>query len=495
MKFLQGLFFTLWVFLVVSSVAFENGNRCFAQDQLPTPISASDISAPDEVIAPGWERSYQAGYLDDNGKYVGGSEILHLVAHKGKLFAAVGYWMDKRNIWYGGSSADTGWAQVLRLDGPDARWQVDLEMPWHLRCEILQSVTFTTDSEGKALPQPVNLLLASTYMGDGKDGVSLFTRDDATGRWEQSKIISGPTGKDGVGISVRAMQIHHDRVTGVDRVFISIGELGIFSGVYDPALPGKIRWDAQSESGPVDIRPLAVAEANGTLVFSTGKSIFCRIDGKKSKYVLVHDLGNLLSGKIDPSFGGIHGLTPIPNPTGSGQSLLFCWAPNEYASIGCIMRLDPDGKGGYTQIQEVFLDKLVRQYLDGIPVDVILAGYNNILPIKDPATQETNYLVGMIAGISGKRFPATNNGVYAGALYAIRDSKGGYRISEVNGRISSSNPPLVATRCYALSPFKADNGKVIYFGGYDGSFILCSNTAWIFRTNLANALRHNDSKQ
>lgn len=371
-------------------------------------------------------------------------------------------------------------------------------MPWHLRCEILQSVTFTTNSKGEALRQPVNLLLASTYIGGGKDGVSLFTRDDATGRWKKSKIISGPTDKKGVGISVRSMLIHRDTVTGVDRLFISIGELGIFSGTYDPAVPGKIRWNAKSETGPLATRPLAVIEANGSLLFSTGKSIYRRIDGPAPTYTLVHDLDDLFSGKIDADVGGIRGLTPIPNPTGSGQSLLFVWAPNS-RSMGCVMRLDPDGKGGYTRIQEVYLDKLVSQYLDDNPVYFVLAGYNNFLPVKDPATQETNYLVGIEAWILGKRLATTQRtqggGFYAGALYVIRDSKGGYRINEVNGRISSSNPPLVSTRCYALSPFTADNGKVIYFGGYDCNFVLCSNTAWIFRTDLANALRRSDSKQ
>ena len=37
---------------------------------------------------PRWEQSYDAGYTDGKGAYAGGSEIMHLVAHKGKLYAA-----------------------------------------------------------------------------------------------------------------------------------------------------------------------------------------------------------------------------------------------------------------------------------------------------------------------------------------------------------------------------------------------------------------------
>lgn len=56
-------------------------------------------------------QSYKAGYTDRSGNYAGGSEILHLVGHKGKLFAANSYWMDPRNIWYGGDNPKTAWAQ------------------------------------------------------------------------------------------------------------------------------------------------------------------------------------------------------------------------------------------------------------------------------------------------------------------------------------------------------------------------------------------------
>ena len=56
-----------------------------------------------EIIESGWERSYKAGYTDSNGLYAGGSEILQLAGHKGKLYATCSYWMDPRNIWYGGN--------------------------------------------------------------------------------------------------------------------------------------------------------------------------------------------------------------------------------------------------------------------------------------------------------------------------------------------------------------------------------------------------------
>src|SRR5262249_31800127 len=255
---------------VFASLALFAVTGCAAIGATPMSCTTSDATVPGEVIARGWERSYRAGCVDENGRLAAGSEILHLVVHRGNLYAAAGYWMDPRNIWYGGTTPNSGWAQILRLEAPTAGWRVDLEMPRHVRPEILQSVTFTTNGRGEALGHPATLLLASAFEGGGEGGISLFTRNDATGQWEQSKIIPGPTGKRGEANSVRAMRVHRDTVTGVDRLFISIGELGVFSGAYDPDVRGSIRWDRKSESGPLATRPLAIIEANGALLFSTG---------------------------------------------------------------------------------------------------------------------------------------------------------------------------------------------------------------------------------
>ena len=72
-----------------------------------------------------WTQSYDAGYMDSNGAYAGGSEIMHLVPHRGKLYAANGYWMDSR--WTEPPYAEKQSSQVLRLDAADGSWQVDLD--------------------------------------------------------------------------------------------------------------------------------------------------------------------------------------------------------------------------------------------------------------------------------------------------------------------------------------------------------------------------------
>ena len=456
--------------------------------------SSSDGCSANEIIAPGWVQSYQAGYTDSSGHYAGGSEILHLVGHKGKLYAASGYWMDPRNIWYGGSDIKTGWGQILRLDKPSGKWEVDLDMgPTHLRPEILKSITFITDGKGNVLKEPVNLLIASAFSPQqGGTEVNFFVRDDKTGQWEKSKILSGYTGEWGENNSVRCVRVYRDKVTGIEMVFISLGVLGVFSGVYDPDAPGKIRWGSQSESGRVKTRPLAIIEANGALMFSAGSSVYRRNDGESPTYTVVHDLSNIFLREISSAVGGIRGLTAIPNPNGKGESLLFVLGEGG-RSRGCIYRLDPDGKGGYTRTKEACLDSFITKYLYGNPVYFILAGYNDILPVVDPSTKETVHLIGFESWIGGEKFPISQRGAYggfyAGAMYAIRDKKGKYRLNEVNGFSTLCKPVLVSTRAYVLSPFAEDHNKVIYFGGYDCNDKTSHNTAWIFSTSLENAIR------
>jgi len=425
---------------------------------------------------------------------MGGTELLHIVSHKGKLYAGAGYWLDPRNVLYGGTDPNDFWAQILRLDGPDARWRVDLDMPRHLRPEILTSVTFTTDGHGTALREPVNLLLVSTYEIGRGNGFSLFTRNDDTGRWEKSKIVAGDIGLRGEDTSVRAMMVHRDAVTGIDRLFVAIGTAGLYSGVYDPAAPGKIRWDKQSESGAVARRILAIVEANGSLYFSANSNIYKRTDGPNPRYAVVYDAAGGSGENIVSTIGGIRGLTAIASPSRDGQSLIFNWAPDGKNSHGCIFRLDPQPNGGVRSVRETCLGDLVSNYLNGARVPFLFGPYNFFLPVTDPETHEQKYLLGLdvlVVDPSVSKAERNANGPggwYAGALYAVRDSRANYSIREVNERHQPGKPNLVSVRSYALSPFPSDNGQVIYFGGYDGNWVTNQDTAWIFRTTLARAL-------
>jgi hypothetical protein len=203
---------------------------------------------------------------------------------------------------------------------------------------------------------------------------------------------------------------------------------------------------------------------------------------------VIVDVSDDLSGIVNGAAGGIRGLTAIPAPNGAGNSLIFLWIPSSGSDQGAVVRLDPDGQGGYQQFLEASTPSLVSAYL-GTPVDSAIGAYNNFLAVTDPTTGREVYLFGVQTSLpTDAALPTYRSGWYAGGLYVIRDDAGQYRVREVNGNFPPSNPPLVSVRTYVLSPFPTDQGEVIYFGGFDANYVPNSDMAWVFRTRLANAL-------
>ena len=330
--------------------------------------SGSSVSASSTTGTNGWDLSYQAGYYDAQSQYAGGTEILWLTPHNGKLYAAVGYYMD---------TGTNGYAQILRLDAPNGQWQVDLQMgPYYPRAESLRSVTFTTDGNGNPLAQPVNLLVAGAWSNNYYNAATatLFVRDDTAGKWTWTTVTGGLPSDSEQQLSCRTVNTHRDRVTGVDRIFFDVGTKGIWSGVYDPGVPGKIRMDPYPETQGLSlpVRVMAIIEANNSLLFSSGPYIYRRNDGASPSYALVANTSDLPQGVAIPVADGIRGMTTIPNPEGTGDSILFAW-------MDCIYRLDPDGLGGYTRNSEACLASSVEAYL-GLTASWVLAAYNDMLP-------------------------------------------------------------------------------------------------------------------
>jgi hypothetical protein len=218
--------------------------------------ASGQVRVPESRSDEGWQRSFTAGEVHDSGRPIGGTEIVHLASHKGRLYAGNGYWMDSRGY------ANIPWSQVLVLDSPRGTWKVDLALgSGHLRVTALESVTFTTDGDGNELAAPVNLLLAASDIQAGKRESNIWTRNDQTGTWVKTTLPAGQQ----LRRSTRAFAIHRDLQTGIDRLFVAAGAPGIFSGVYDADQPGKILWDRKAELGPVSIRPMSFVEAGGSL--------------------------------------------------------------------------------------------------------------------------------------------------------------------------------------------------------------------------------------
>ncbi|MBT3199213.1 MAG: hypothetical protein HN350_04795 [Phycisphaerales bacterium] len=428
----------------------------------------------------GWTQSYKAGYTDAGGKYAGGSEVMHLVPHKGKLYAFNGYWCD--------SHFSKQSAQVLRLDTAGGKWQVDLETNSigfvHMKGNILKSVTFKTDKNGKKID--VTLMVAAAQAHNinkkGHRGVSVFVRDDTTGKWSHSLHQAGG-GAMGRRVP-RDIEIYRDPKTGIDRIFMLVGDPGIISGVYN-ATTKSIEWGAKPEH-PADgsvfpARPLGITEANGKLYFSIGGKIFVRSNGAAPTWSIAYEIG----GKVNTDVGGIRGLSTIANPTGPGDSIIFVWTPRG-ACPGEIKRLDgPSLKPADETTLRALFDTVFKK--SGAHARFSLGGYNRFFPVKDPKTGKIVHLVGFEQRIITKDESIKWNHYYKGALYGVRRSPEDYTTRDINGRWDKSKPILVAPRAFANSPFPGEE-NVIYFGGHDANFNKSTDMAWIFKADIKTVL-------
>ena len=437
-----------------------------------------------------WSKSFTAGNTDVNGVFLGGSEVLQLIGHKNKLYASTGYWQDQNNIWYGGTNSNIGWGQIISLDSPNGQWKEDFNLgSSYLRPEVLKQIIFTKSASGNSLPTPDTLLLTAGYSTNYLTSVvtvKSFVRDDINNVWKASQIVQGgfPAGEN---YSIRDVEVYTDQLTGLERVYASVGTKGIFVGTYNPSSPGKIDWVSIPEMGPIGIRSLGIATANNTMYFSSGNKLYKRNDGSTVTYSVAHDFSDL-SATINSAVGGIRGLTTIQNPNANDEALLMMWCPNGQSN-GVIYRLEADGQAGFNRFYETKVSMLVENFLLGCSVNYLLGAYNEFYEYINPITNDTIHLIGFEADISGGGYP-TWNGYYSGALFAKRDVNMQYSLEEINGSISSNVAPLVSNRCYVKSPF-INEPDVMYYGGFDPNGNASTNMAWIFKKDfLVNGVNH-----
>lgn len=441
------------------------------QDQQAAGLRGTGIDTP-------WTQSFRAGYHDGSRNYVGGSEITHLAAFAGKLWASNGYWMDKLKGMP---------AQVLRLDSPDATWQVDLDTAKHadlnavpgaqysycLRVTTLKELAFTKDKDGRDIARKSLLLAAAmAYLSTGTTAASVFVRDGASGTWKNRHLLVGNHRQE-----PRDVEVFENPVTGKQRVFLLAGELGVLSGAYD-AQREEIMWDSAPErisSGTLSSRALGLTQVHGMLFFSDGASIYLRSNEDDASWSQVFSLAG---GSVNAEMGGMRGLSALP----SEDSLLLCWAPDE-ESTGNIIRVDEQNAhaGGH---DETSLQALYKRYMADVPEAdnpiQNLGCYNEFYPIVDPATDETVHVTGFETLLSGASYTLSWNQYYAGGTYVIRRNSSSYEVHEVNRRYQAGNPIPLAPRAFISSPFPGEE-QVLYVGGFDSNWLNVHNTAWIFK--------------
>jgi hypothetical protein len=452
---------------------------------LPTGASLADDNAPRQTDR-GFEVSYTAGERDAAGHFMGGTELRNLSAHGGRLYAGNGYWMDQP----GPEGRQP--AQILVLDNPAARWRVERGLdermpngrPRHLAVSALQGTTFSTDYTVRTMLRAVSMLFAGTWDLSGASQV--MSRNDANGAWT---AMSLPVPRVTSGIQqVRAMATHRDGRTGVDQLFAGNDPHGIFSGGYDDAAVGGIRWGASPEldisrlsapsfPGLTLLRVASFAECNGILYATIGQQIYRRLDGAPPRWELFYT-----NPRPGYSETGLRGLTAVPHPSGAGQALLVAVE----GTAARIIRIDPSNGGETTELDiPAFLNSTWAT-----KVGYVIAAYNDMTVVAEPRS-EAKVLIGIEAFLPASSLvPAGHvrvDGLDGGGWYFVRQGERRYDLRKIGSSQPLTGTPLVATRAIAASPFPND-ADTIYFAGFDANKRAAHNTAWIFRAGKAKAI-------
>lgn len=456
-----------------------------------TTVAAADAVPLTQLT---FSQSYFPGTRDPNGQLMGGVECNYIVAHKGHLFATVSTW--KQRGWNRGATIGP---QVLIKRTHDGPWEVDHTFgPRYGRAEHLRSVTFTTDRDGNRLPQPVTLLLATTTNFEKQLGV--WSRNDATSEWTLAPIGRTDTAWK---TEIRTLIDHVDTVTGVHALFVPTNEGTIYRGVYDPDAPGQIAWDSAPEldhrqSMPKGQRMPAAAIANDTVYVSMEMNpnvarlggVFRRIDGDQPRWEHVYEWDHAAS-SFEQQIGHkqdrqLRGLTALPSATGNTEILI-----GARPFTGEILQIDP------SQNHTVTVAFDAQSYFNSAFASsrsrIFQLAPNSFTTVIHPDTQEKLYIAGLyLSHPEGFDTELGNS-----SWFLVRDSQGTYR----HGRIWDANNPLPnvgvqglrTARTVAMSPFREDEGRVFYFGGFDSGLGTSQQefdyTAWIYRGELPNAPR------
>lgn len=411
------------------------------------------------------------GQPDPNGETIGGTEVMWIVVHKGKLFSATSYW----------NNTSLHGPQMLVKETYNTAWKVDHTFPQNVvRNDALNSFVFTTNRYGNPLPQPDTLLVASCMTQPfGTDrNIRVFTRNDQDNTWVPSSNIDTILNVN--DSYIRSFTFHKDTVTEIEYVFAGGSNGKLYKGSYDASLPNKIFWDTTPEiqlfSGE---RFHSGAVCNGRLYVAGGTNnsypneggLYLRIDGINPTWKRVYTW----PGSSHP---GMRSLTAVPNPVNINSDVLI--GTREYD--GVIERIVPMPGDTVNVVLEMDVRQSFTNTWGGLGGLIAIAAYNRLDEGFNPVTGEKVWFLGLnIKHPNPLGTPEANN-----AYTLMRDAAGNYAYCMV---VDSSIliPPgvgLKSVRTMQISPFPQDSNRVYYLGGFDGANGPHQNTAWIYRAEV-----------
>lgn len=434
-----------------------------------------------------WTKDLALPYTDADGQALTGTEVIHLVSHKGQLYAGNSYWNESTAPRRG---------QVWVKSGYNSGWERDYQMPVrHSRVPSLYSFVFQYDKNGIKINPDTILFAAATYdKGSNQNGPAVvFMRNDYNGTWVLKNL--GYTDHPFDYTQIRSMGFYHDPITQEDIVFAGANPAptGVYAGRYDPTAPGKIEWDPQPEFMPSGYqRIMGFAECNDTFYMATQREIYKRIDGPNpaQRWVQVFNLATpqiigTYGANLDPYWlndEDIRGFRSIPTP--DGEELIF-------GALNHIFRLSPSDN--YLLIPEQDIEDVLESATGN---DFHYIQTQIIKDFTNPYSGEIVQLIGFEA-LYDTAFLAANpqpnlGGFNLQGWYFERKQSGAdisYQLKEIQDlNIQPQPDSLARVRTFELSPFPQDSGRVIYSGGFAPWFAPdVTNTAWIYRGALGNS--------
>jgi arylformamidase len=432
-----------------------------------------------------WKKDLDLPFTDINGNALTGTEVIHIVTHKGKLFAGNSYWNETTAPRRG---------QVWIKETANGNWKRDYQMPVsHSRVTSLYSFTFFKDKNGNTIAADTLLFAGATYdYGNGSGPAVTFVRNDVNNSWIKHDFQT--TGHPFGYTQVRSMGFHRDKVTGADIVFAGANPAptGAYAGRYNAAVAGKIEWDATPEFTPAGYqRIMGFAVCNDTLYMATQREIYKRIDGVNPQWVQIVNLAspaiiNQYGSNLDPYWlndEDIRGFRSIKNPAGTADVLIF-------GALNHIFRVEP--KTNYKLVAEQNIEDVLE---NATGHDFHYLQTQIIKDYRVPGSNDTVQLIGFEAFYDTtylSQNPQPNfKGFNKQGWYFERKQTGAnitYQLKEIiDFSITPQPDSLARVRTFETSPFLQDSGKVIYSGGFAPWFIGgVTNTAWIYKGTYQN---------
>lgn len=453
-----------------------------------------------------YTKEIEMGEPDENGNVIQATEMDHLAAFQGKLYAGLGNWNDRAllkmplpvpdeinslppgafNGYYG--------ASVVVKDSADAPWKVDHYFgTGTMRVDEMAVLELTTDKDGNPLPEPFKILYAGVT--DIHRGfVNTHWKDPLTGEWgkflldEDSQV---PPGGAGAGKYTQAPFVRNywtavNSVTGVHEAFAGTAPGKIYRGVYDRAAPGYIRWDTAPEfdiddtDNPVG-RPITELNINGQNLIGMAGKVFRRDDETSTwSEVLTLPSENLANAP--------RAFTAVPAADGSGQEFLATLIVN-----GVVLRID-NRTDPLTFVEELKGSKLMDETYGPVSRrgSHFFSAYNYFEPNKDLRTGRLQHLSGTWSHCFPHKYEFTR-APWNGSFLLTRDLETRqYDLSliydyEAAPQAGPSGCSLRGARYFIKSPFPEHQGRVFYTGGFDADVTkradrgLYRNTGWLYR--------------